>query len=251
MAREPSAHYKAIAAEVEMFRKRENSNMKRIKALEDELTIIKDMLKDLSISAPGKALKPAAPEKPGKDDYARLNEVVTKMRPELVSLWDIYLDLGFGSYKTILAAAGNAGITEEITDEVNGYSLTGKFADKVALMDLLRDMVCGSNVKLEYAEDGTLKDSCLISKMAASKSAVVGSFRVPTNIPIRWTFRLAEKEALRECKRLNSYSTFIEMYASTYGRALGMDEDECKTLIDLLIRDGKIIRDGNTIKAAS
>lgn len=248
MAREPSAHYKAIAAEVELFRKRESSNMRRIKALEDKLDIVMGILKESGVEV--KATPAITPSKPGKNDYAELSEVVKSKRPDLESLWDAYLEYGFGSYKTILAACINAGIAEEISETINGNVLTGKFANGEKLQALLKELVSTAKVKLEYGEDGTLESSCLVSKMAASRKSMVGSFMVPGKVPSDWLLSIAENEALRECKMRSLYSTFIEQYAATYGKAIGMGRGECWKLIDDLIKSGKIIRDGNTIKAA-
>lgn len=253
MAREPSAHYKAIASEVEMLRKRESSNMRRIKALEDKMDIIMDILRDSALLPGGKlAVKKSESAHQGKADraiYEAFNKEVAGEFPGLISVWSVKESYGFASEKTVMAIFSNAGVLHEMDGEIDGVYVKSKYVKQSDADELMHTAIAGAIVCLETEENGAFKGASLKSNLAA-KNGSPGKFRMPENIPASWVNEIAEREALRECKLRSSYAMFIDGYANSYGRALGMDRLACQILIDDLIHSGKILLDGNTIKAA-
>lgn len=247
MAREPSAHYKAMASEIEMLRKRENSNMKRIKALEDKVELLLQAIKsDIPLNNPD-----SSHQKPTKEDYDSLRDIVKQESPSLISLWEVYVNYGFASYRTVESIASNFGDVRTHRVEIHGRKIESEFVVESDFRAYLRDVICNANLKIEYDERDTFKSACLSSVKASVKKGSAGNFKIPQYTPVSWIAEIAAREALRECRTMKSYGVFIEGYTDSFGRALGMDIDDTRILIDNLIHSGKIIRDGSTIKAAS
>lgn len=248
MAREPSAHYKAIASEVEMFRKRESSNMKRIKALEDKVDFLMSALKSGDMPAPKES---GAASKPGKNEYRLLNDEVKKSNPELVPIWDVKEKYGFASQKTVENIFSRLCNKERHSGEFNGVRITSDYVNETEADEAIKIAIESAIVCIEYDEMGVFKESSLKSDYAVRfGTSGPGKFRLPEKAPKDWIISIAESEALRECSTRKGYDMFIEGFADTYGRALAMDTKDTRKLIDSLIHSGKILRDGNTIKAA-
>lgn len=251
MAREPSSHYKAISAEVEMLRKRENGNMKRIKALEDKLGVLTAIMCEAGIIDKPMTMKPtAASQPPTKQDYKELTRIVLAEKPELISLWGLVAQYGFASHGTVEAILKNANLIIEASAEVGSRTISAKFSVQELAEKEIERVIGSSKVCLEFDEDGSFKSGALMHPAAARKNGSPGKFRFPVETPKEWVIPLARNEMLREGKRRNIYDIFLQSYASTYGVALGLSDGDCREILDDMIARDEIIKDGIFIKAA-
>lgn len=252
---QPSAHYKALQNDLELLRKRELSNQKRIASLEDKLTMLTELvMESLGQMKPVKAEKPKEAKKEkasARRAYELLTDSVRESEPDAITAWDLKIEYGFASGGTVSSILDREMAGEYHSGEFEGEEVGAQFYDGRKARKLIESVISSAKVAIEYDESGRFKSSSLQSNKAAKRPGSPGKFAVPSKSPKECITSIAEGEMLRELRSQQTASTFIESFTSTYGRALGMDDFECANLLRELVSSGKVTRNADIVKTVS
>ena len=248
---QPSAHYKSLENNLELLRKRELSNQKRIASLEDKVTMLTDMVMELSGGASPAPSRPKQEEKTTlRSAYQKLNAIVKAEHPDLVTAWDIKAQYGFMSPKTVTAILGKSLTPIRREAEIDGETVAANYYSQGDAEIAIEAALSDAKVAIEYDEAGNFKSSALQSTKAALRIGSPGKFAVPAKAPRECILSIAEREMQRELRNQQKASVFVEGFSATYGRALGLDDLECADLLRQLVSSGKIVREGDIVKSA-